>query len=723
MIANGATVPQLSPQGQAALRYAELGMYVFPCWWPELGRCACRNPDCGSPAKHPLGPAVPNGVHDATTDTALIVDWWTDHPQANVAIALGPSHLFVLDIDGPDGNLHLTHLEDSYQPLPDTLTVDTGRAEGDGIHRYFRQPADSTVGNRKLGHPKLETRGDGGYVIAPPSIHLSGRHYTWRTADNYHIAEPPDWLVALTTRTTVATVDLPDVTGTDQHATRRLQGAAGKVAIAAEGERNNVLNWAAYTAGRLIGAGRLDEQHARDILTVAAQRAGLTTGETDATITSGITAGQQDPDHDTAPDTALQPLTVTVVDNDQDDDLEDDIDTPRSSWAPVDGTDYIDGTWEPPTPTQLSRDDGTCLFYPGRINLLFGESEAGKGWVALHAIEQALARQDTVLYIDFEDYPDTIYARLKLLGLNREQLAANQFAYIRPDHALDEPGRHALGNTVTHLNPDLVVLDGITGAMSLHQLDTNASTDVDRFYTLLGEPLARHGAAVVFIDHVTKSSENRGKGPIGSQHKRARVSGASYEISTIQPLAPGRAGKLRIRIDKDRLGAIRAHHPAHAGEFHLDSTNPDLTVANVRGPRPADADPFRPTHAMEAVSQALADAGERGLSRRGIEEIGGFAKDTLVKAAEALLAEGYAAREPGPNRSLIHKLVRPYEAGPTVLEQPGVPQVSPGVPNAPGTPLRPSAEPGVPVSPALLRRGRGTPGESEPENTHQQVPL
>jgi len=548
-----------TPLETAALAYASGGLHVFPLHSIALdGHCTCGNSDCKSPGKHPR---TRHGVSDATTDNDQIIAWWKQWPGANIGVATGHGGLYVIDLDGPEGNNNWNQLTDN-NPTPQTRSV----ATGNGRHLWFL--TDHELGNSASRiAPGIDTRGRGGYVVAPPSVHAAGTTYSFENPGS-PLANLPTWIVEHLTRRTTPTP--PDTTRGDSHALRRLEGAAGKVAIAPEGQRNTVLNWAAYTAGRLIAAGRLDEPTARDMLTVAAQRAGLTPTEIHPTITSGIAGGEQDPDHDTAPDSNLQPLTVI----NHNDELGDDTDTPRSSWAPVDGTDYIDGTWEPPAPTQLARDDGTALLYPGRINLLFGESEAGKGWVALHAIQQALARGDTVLYIDFEDYPDTIYARLKLLGLNRTQLAPDRFAYIRPDHGLDEPGRHALGNTVTHLNPDLVVLDGITGAMSLHQFDTNASTDVDQFYSLLGEPLARHGAAVVFIDHVTKSSENRGKGPIGSQHKRARVSGASYEITSVLPIAPGRAGKLRIRIDKDRLGAVRAGHPTQAGEFHLDSTSP-----------------------------------------------------------------------------------------------------------------------------------------------------
>lgn len=290
----------LSPQGQAALRYAELGWHVFPCWWPHLDVCACGTPDCPSPAKHPIGQAAPHGVHDATTDPDLVNTWWTDHPQANVAIALGPSHLFVVDIDGPEGAEAWDDLQQAHEPAPATLTADTGRVEGSGAHLYFHQPDGTQIGNRKLG-PKLETRGAGGYVIAPPSIHVSGRHYAWRDG-TYDVSRPAGWLTHLASRPTTTVSPVPTVVDhVDDHARRRLEGAAGKVAMAPEGERNNVLNWAAYTAGRLVGAGRLDRDHTLQVLTVAAHRAGLAGREIAATIDSGLTAGTNDPDHDHPP--------------------------------------------------------------------------------------------------------------------------------------------------------------------------------------------------------------------------------------------------------------------------------------------------------------------------------------------------------------------------------------------------------------------------------------
>src|SRR4029450_12030998 len=75
--------------------------------------CSCRDPDCGQPAKHPLGSLVPHGVKDATCNRARLLAWWPRHPQANIGLATG--HRFdVLDVDGPEGQAAMRALAAEY---------------------------------------------------------------------------------------------------------------------------------------------------------------------------------------------------------------------------------------------------------------------------------------------------------------------------------------------------------------------------------------------------------------------------------------------------------------------------------------------------------------------------------------------------------------------------------------------------------------------------------
>ena len=123
-------------------------------------------------------PATSHGVKDATTDAATIDEWWRLDPQFNVAIACGEiSGIFVLDIDGEDGEASLRRLEEEHgEPIPPSVEAVTGN----GRHIFLRLNDDGPIPNSvsKLG-PGLDTRGDGGYVVAPPSIHPSGRRYCW----------------------------------------------------------------------------------------------------------------------------------------------------------------------------------------------------------------------------------------------------------------------------------------------------------------------------------------------------------------------------------------------------------------------------------------------------------------------------------------------------------------------------------------------------------------
>jgi len=157
-----------------ALALAARGMCIFPC------------------VPRDKQPATEHGCKDATTDPAIIRQWWRLQPDCNIAIATGtPSKVFAIDVDGLAAEGELRRLEAEHGELPATIEAITPR----GRHVYFRTP-QSPVGNSagKIA-PGVDARGTGGYCLAPPSIHPTGRRYAWSVDCAKAFAEAPSWLL------------------------------------------------------------------------------------------------------------------------------------------------------------------------------------------------------------------------------------------------------------------------------------------------------------------------------------------------------------------------------------------------------------------------------------------------------------------------------------------------------------------------------------------------
>lgn len=178
-----------------AITLVRQGFAVFPVCelGPDGGICACGRPKCSSPGKHPR---LKHGVKEASTSEELVNHWWSQWPEANIGIATGGrSGVFVVDVDiKHNGHDALGDLLEKHGGLPDTRICQTG---GGGFHAYFRLPTDRNIVNSvgKIGHG-IDVRGDGGYVVAPPSNHTSGRCYKWNNPE-CPIAPAPDWLIEL----------------------------------------------------------------------------------------------------------------------------------------------------------------------------------------------------------------------------------------------------------------------------------------------------------------------------------------------------------------------------------------------------------------------------------------------------------------------------------------------------------------------------------------------
>ena len=182
---NPSTHPTSLPEGLAcytgtygvACRLARLGFPVFPC------------------RKGGKEPATPHGFKDATTDTDRLAEWWavsddgTTRPL-NLGLPTGrASGVWVLDLDGPEGLETLECLEQEHGRLPDTVTVGTPSG---GRHLYFRLPPGVEIRCAARVLPGVDVRGEGGYVVVPPS-RVGGRPYRWVRLGE--VAQAPDWLL------------------------------------------------------------------------------------------------------------------------------------------------------------------------------------------------------------------------------------------------------------------------------------------------------------------------------------------------------------------------------------------------------------------------------------------------------------------------------------------------------------------------------------------------
>lgn len=290
-----------------ALVYAARGWCVLPVWWPaEPGRCACpEGAQCSrKPGKHPI---TRHGKDDATSDPARIAEWWRSWPEANIGVRAGSaSRLVVIDLDGPAseesyGRLLSDHGAPSSDPhLPDGATVRTPRPGG-GWHLYLRVPAGTQVACSvsKLA-PGIDVRAEGGYVIAPPSRHISGGRYVWRDPI------PPAGLPELSPAW-CALLAAPEAPERPLAPVRLRPGGASGYGIAAaraelervlratEGERNARLNDAAFALGQLVAGGELAAEATRTALVDAGTTVGLGRHEVERTVTSGLRAGLDQP--------------------------------------------------------------------------------------------------------------------------------------------------------------------------------------------------------------------------------------------------------------------------------------------------------------------------------------------------------------------------------------------------------------------------------------------
>jgi hypothetical protein len=228
-----------SERKKAALTYAKRGIPVLPC---------------AAGSKTPL---LDNGHLGASTDPRKINLWWSRWPDANVGFPTGKrSGIFVLDVE-EHGFSKLQELEEERGELPATWTVKTGRR---GRHYYFKLPEDVEIRNSAgIIGMGLDIRGEGGYVVAPPSR----TQEAYEVLERVPIAQPSEWLL----ETVREPPPKPGRSGGDRDGAPLAVGLDGPEIIT--GERNQEL---ARIAGRLHDGSRDLEALTADLKAINAAR-------------------------------------------------------------------------------------------------------------------------------------------------------------------------------------------------------------------------------------------------------------------------------------------------------------------------------------------------------------------------------------------------------------------------------------------------------------------
>lgn len=228
---------------EAVLNYQKMGWSVIPLHYPTNNGCSCRKPNCENIGKHPLIKYKPYMKKRARKEQ--IEAWWNKWPDANVGILTGAiSGIFVLDADSVEARESIKKMGIAKTPVV---------ATGKGRHVYLKHPGQRV---RNIADSEPHVRGDGGYVVAPPSIHKTGKPYRWLLSPTKTtpIEPPPQVLAYLEERPSNKKI-------------RSKNGQTGWVEAALNGVTDGKRNvTAARLTGHYINMGMRDSEIASHLL-------------------------------------------------------------------------------------------------------------------------------------------------------------------------------------------------------------------------------------------------------------------------------------------------------------------------------------------------------------------------------------------------------------------------------------------------------------------------
>lgn len=325
--------------------------------------------------------------------------------------------------------------------------------------------------------------------------------------------------------------------------------------------------------------------------------------------------------------------------------------TTTTGWERVDLFRWLSGDPPDDAPKLGMRSDGTALLYPGRVHAFNGEPESGKSWIAQFVCSQELASGHKVLFLDFEDGPGAVAGRMTAMGARKAHLV-NSLHYHQISQPWSPEAAEVLGHIVAATDFSLVVVDGVTEAMSACGLNPSDNSDVAKWWTMIPRRLAAGGAAVIIIDHVTKDRESRGRWAYGAQHKMAATE-VAFSIEAKVPFGRGKRGVSQMQVRKDRPGWLRQSALGdRLAEFTLISNHLAVTAA-LSPCVPADH------KIMLDISSTLEIPGAVHTAQSLREHLARWKGTDVDRARSKLVSTGHV-RESFEGRILYYRLGFPY---------------------------------------------------------------
>lgn len=647
-------------------------------------------------------PALTEWHTRATTDPAQVAKWFGNGTAYNLGIAMGEwthtatagTYLVCIDLDRhpgqPDGVEAWQQLLQQHGDEGAPFVADTATG---GLHLLY---TTTTPLNNERGTlpPGIDVRGVGGQIMTEPSEHPNGKSPHWRNT-NWDTGTPgmlPDWVLQLIQAKPVhenipqfaKAVSHNDTTnprpGDDYNNTKSWDtvltndgwtvcdtkaGAVGytrpgKVAdknagpsawlYPGEGAHGVFVVFSTNAPQPLLqpqfatttgGHYKLTSPWAYEVAmrhngdwTQAAKTVGAEHRRDDERQLTALTTPQNSdtqtvlPEPDYGHTFVLQPLSALI------------------------GVPY-----EPIVPTVLTMSNGHSLFYPNAHNLVAGPPSIGKSWINALAILQQIQQGHYAVIIDYEMNMQKWFNRLKYsLGATDSEL--DLVRYCQPDEALSmvlQYGERATGKAHKVMTDQLlriadmgklalVVIDGVTNAMTANSLKLLDNQETAQFWKLLPEHIVRlTQACVVLTDHVAKGN-NSDPSPLGAQHKLANTSGSAFVVSASSYMSrnPLHDGVLNMRCIKDREGGVG--HGRVVTQLVMspqDSGRINYQVLPYTGGSGVSENSQQGAKVLQALAD-IAKQGLRGTVTNVVNLAGMTNRETAVTILNALEASGVA---------------------------------------------------------------------------------